>query len=45
VKALPIELPPWDLPIAAITHRARAPGTLAAKFLDVVRELASTLKP
>ena len=43
LKALPVELPTWDIPNMIITNPGRAVGPVASKFLDTVRELARSL--
>ena len=44
LKALPIELPTWEIPNMIITNRDRAVGPVASKFLDTIRELARSLE-
>jgi DNA-binding transcriptional LysR family regulator len=44
LKALPIELPSWEVPNMIVTNRDRTVGPVASKFLDTVRELSRSFR-
>jgi DNA-binding transcriptional LysR family regulator len=43
LRALPIELPTWDVPNMIVTNRDRTLSPLADRFLDTLREVARSI--
>lgn len=44
IRALPIELPTWEVPNMIITHQDRTPSPLAQAFIQALRDVSQSLR-